>query len=207
MEDLSVDYLGRTDARRMVMELPRGQEYRVHALSDGRHVTIRTDGTKKGQEGDDIKRTVKHVLDKDFTIHYTNERRRLNYTDDFLVDFLTKSAIIKREKGEDHASSWLAETVMAPKESVELNPVQEIMRRHRSIGVVSADLPGHSIEFLLAVIRWLGVQEDVNYWGTKYKDGKKKGKFEGREKPLNAISDLFIKKLPLATIIRKHMLY
>ena len=100
MEELSVDYLDRADARRMVMELPRGQEYRVHALSDGRHITIRTDGTKKGQEGDDVNRTVKRVLDKDFTIHYTKERRRLNYTDDFLVDFLTKSTIIKREKAQ-----------------------------------------------------------------------------------------------------------
>ena len=207
MEELSLDQLGRADARQMMMGLPRGQEYRVHTLPDGRHITIRTDGTKKGQEGDDVGRSVKEVLDKDFTIHYTNEERRLNYTDDFLVDLLTKSAIIRRERGDEQASSWLAEIITALQESVELNAVKEVMRRHKPVGVVSADLPGHSTEFLLVAIRWLGVQEDVNYWGTKYKDGKKKGKFEGRDKPINALSDLFIKKFPLATIIRKHMLY
>ena len=208
MKTLNVDGRGREEARNLLMRLPRNKEFVAHSLSDGRVVMIRSDGTKEGRVGDDVKRDEKRIKNKDFTIHYTNEPRPLNYTDDFLIDILVKARIIERERGSVESKSWIVEMIDAMRNSVELIPVSTIMGNIPAFSQPEIlNLPGHSIEFLLACIRWLGIQEDVNYWGYKYKDGKRKGKFEGREKPINALTDLFVKGLPFATIIRRHMLY
>ena len=208
VKTLNLDGRGRDEARNIVMGLPRNDEFFVHNLSDGRVVMIRTDGTKEGREGDDVNRTEVRFKNKDFTIHYTDERRSMNYTDDFLLDILVKARIIERESLVEDNKSWLLELIDAMRNSVELIPVSTIIENHPAFNKPEVlNLPGHSIEFLLACIRWLGIQEDVNYWGFKYKEGKRKGRFEGREKPINALTDLFVKGLPFATIIRKHMLY
>lgn len=100
-------------------------------------------------------------------------------------------------------SDIVPDLLAAIKDSIEWTPFIEIRNRYPKLFNLESPLPGHTIEFLLKITRWMALQEDVNYWGRKPTGGK----YEGREKPLNALRDAFEKRLPFATIIRKHMLY
>jgi len=92
----------------------------------------------------------------------------------------------------------------AIKDSIELIPIKEIYRKYPKLKVIEKKKTGYSIEFLLAILKILALQEDVNYWGI---NPKTKKSYEGREKPYTAIYDLLLKKMPLTHVTRKHRLY
>ena len=193
MEKLSIDGLEREEARNKVIPLPRNQEFFVDSLSDGRKVFIRTDGTKQSLENG-------KKLDKiiDITIHYENEpKRKINYINDIFVSLIQIESTI----GEDNMKIL----IKAIEDSINLVPLEKIKSKYPQIKEFEQINPSkHSIEFLLAIIKMLALQEDINYWGI---NPKTKKRYEGREKPINAIKDLFIKKMPLTHVTRKHRLY
>ncbi|MCD6477193.1 MAG: hypothetical protein J7K26_03500 [Candidatus Aenigmarchaeota archaeon] len=190
MEKVDIDGMKRKEARDKVAKLPRKKEFLIETLSDGRRVFIRTNGRKTSKVNGKIMKNL------DFTVHYDNEKGRLNYVDDMLMDIFEKKHIIG-EKGVEIL-------VNAIKDSIELVPIKEIYKKYPKLKEFEKKkLPGHSIEFLLVIIKVLALQEDVNYWGMKPSG---KGKYEGREKPYNALRDFFIKKMSLFSVIKKHML-
>ena len=191
MEKLKIDGLKREEARNGVISLERNKEFLIYTLSDGINVYIRTDGKKKSKVNG------KEITDIDITIHYDGEEKGLNYIDDVIIDLIQK-----REKiGEED----ILTLIKSIKDSIELVPLEEIYKKYpRLKEFEKMDLSGHSIEFLLVVIKCLALQEDVNYWGMK-PNGKEK--YEGREKPYNVLKDVFIKKMRIKTVIKKHMLY
>lgn len=190
MEKVDIDGMDRKDARDKVAKLARKEEFLIETLSDKRKVFIRTDGRKKSKVNG------KEMKGLDFTVHYDNETGRLNYVDDMLMDIFEKRHVI----GED-GTKMLIDAI---KDSIELVPLNEIYKKYPKLKEFEKKkLPGHPIEFLLVIIKALALQEDVNYWGMK-PGGK--GKYEGREKPYNALSDFFIKKMSLFSVIKKHML-
>lgn len=162
MLNIGVDRLSRAEARSKLIKLARNQEFEVHRLKDGRRVFIRTDGKKTSiSDGEEAGQF-------DFTVHYDGETRRISYVDDILVDLIRKEALI----GAD-----IKYLLTGMKDSVELLPLNEIMGKYPKLSEFEkSPLIGHTIEFLLVSIRWLGLQEDVNYWGQK----KNGGMYEGR---------------------------
>lgn len=59
-------------------------------------------------------------------------------------------------------------------------------------------LPGESPEYLCKVMKWLALQEDVNYWGKGY---------EGRFKPIKALKEYFLGEgASLSAVFRGHQL-
>lgn len=191
MVDLKIDNLDRDKARETVFELPRGKEFLVHILNDGRKVFIVTEGKKQAK----INANESGI--HDFKVHFEGETTKLNYIDDFLADILQKKLFI----GENAVEILIS----AIKSSIELMPVEEIYKKYPKLKELEKKkLPGHSIEFLLVIIKWMALQEDVNYWGI---NPKTKKHYEGRNKPYNALYDFFIKKEPLYTVIKKHRFF
>lgn len=185
MVDISIDNCSREEARSRIINLPRNRQFHVETLKDGRKIYVRTDGEKKSHEGAEEKENL------DITIHYDGEKRGLNYIDDFFVDLIRK-----REKNPKEIDRILN----AIKDSIELVSYSEIEQKYPNLG---EGLPGESVEFLLKVIKWMALQEDINYWGI---NPKSKKPFEGRNKPINALNDYFRKNMPLRTVIIKHRL-
>ncbi len=200
--DVNIEGLNREEARNLLVKLPRYRQFTVHVLSDGRKVFIRTDGRKISKVNG------KEIKDIDFTVHYDGEKRGLSYIYDVLLDIKEKEGVL----GEEGVSILLN----AIEDSIDLVPIDAIKKKYPKLKEFgNMGLKGHTIEFLLVILRWLGLQEDVNYWGIKFKiDPKtreskfdKNGdKYEGREKPIHALDDLFIKKMPLEKVIRKNKL-
>jgi len=191
MERLYIDGLDREEARNKIIGLERNKEFLIQTLSDGRKVFIKTDGKKKSKVNG------KEVSDIDITIHYDGEIAGLNYIDDVIIDLLHKQHMIGEE--------GILTLLKAIKDSIELISLENIYEKYPELKKFEKmNLLGHSIEFLLVVIKCLALQEDINYWGTK---PNKKEKYEGREKPYNALKDVFIKKMRIKTVIKKHMLY
>ena len=189
MDKINFNGLSRVDARKVIIELPRKDEFWVDQLMDGRKVYIYTNGEKTSKENGE------EIGNYDITIHYDEEKKSLNYIDDLLVDILLKREHI----GEDNTSILIE----AMKESFELIAPEKIMNNHPELQQIEKKkLPGHSIDFLLRVIRYMALQEDVNYWGKK-PSGER---YEGRYKPYNALKDLFINKKSLRDVIKKHRL-
>lgn len=190
MVDVKIEGLSRKDARDIIVALPRNKEFVVHVLKDGRRVFIRTDGKKESIENG------KRITGIDITVHHDGETRGLNYIDDMLLDLAKKQVILS-----DEEMSILIEAI---KDSIELVPIEEIYNKHSLLKELEKrDLPGHSIEFLLKVLRVLALQEDINYWGSK-PSGKER--YEGREKPIHALEDMFINDMSLRAVMRKHKL-
>lgn len=180
----------REDARKIIIGLERNKLFFVDKLEDGRYIYIKTDGRKKSfVDGKEVKKKL------DFTVHHDGETRNLNYVDDLLMDVMMKNLSL----GEKNTIIL----VQAIKDSIELIPIDEIYEKYPKLSQIKKmNLPGHSIDFLLRIIRWLGLQEDVNYWGVR-PSGKK---YEGREKPYHALRDLMIFKDTMFNVLKKHML-
>ena len=190
MDKINLNGLPREEARKAIIKLPRNEKFWVDDLNDGRKVYIHTDGTKPSKENGKV------IGNYDITIHYDGEEKPLNYIDDFIVDILRKREHI----GEDNTSVLIE----AIRESIQLIAPEEIMNRHPQLQEIGKKtLPGHSVDFLLRVMRYMALQEDVNYWGKK-PSGKR---YEGRDKPYNALKDLFIDKKSLYEVIKKHQLF
>jgi len=210
--ELTLDGKSRVEAREIMLGLPRNYQYQVyasHRTSTPFAVWIVTDGKKEGEQGDDkLRRWV--PVNRDFTVHYTGEIGNLNYIDDFLVDIRIKQAVLQ-ERGmtSETLKEWTFSLYEAIKVSIELNPIGTTLESH-PILTQNSDLTGHPIELMLGLTKWLGVQEDVNYWGTKYrldrKTGRwmKRGKYDGRNKPVKAFYDYFIKKATLQAVFKNH---
>ena len=175
------------------MKLPRNTGFLVHELEDGRKIAITTDGRKQSYvDGKPIGRYNIRIWYQDKGGRW----RGLSYIEDVLVDLMRKRDVIG-----DEGINVLIEAI---KESIELVPVREIFQRHPELRrLEEMRLPGHPIELLLVLLKWAGVEEDVNYWGINPKTNRP---YEGRYKPYNAICDLFVKKMRLADVIRKHKL-
>lgn len=188
MVDIKIEGLNRKKARDIVFNLPRNQEFHVDTLKDGKKITLKTEGKKHSKiDGED-------VGIHDFKVHYEGEQTKLNYIDNFLVDLLKKKLFITDEQ--------IRKLIAAIKDSIELVPIEEIYKKYPELKELEKkQLPGHTIDFLLRIIRWMALQEDVNYWGTNPKTGEP---YEGREKPYNALRDYFIEGYPLYTVIKKH---
>jgi len=193
MERLNIDGLGREEARSKALSLPRNKDFFTDLLPDGKKVFIRTDGTKPSLENG-------KSLDKivDITVHYESEpKRKVSYINDIFIPLIKIEATIGKEK--------MKILIGAIKDSIELMPIKIIKEKHPEIIEFEKINPSeHSIEFLLSMIKVLALQEDVNYWGI---NPKTKKPYEGREKPLNAINDLFVKRIPFTHVTRKHRLY
>jgi hypothetical protein len=182
MEELKIDSLKREEARNLIVKLPRNKEFVIDKLSDGRRIFIRTDGVKESKVDEKL------VKDIDITVHFDNEpKRKISYVNDILVPLIKKEGSM----GENNIKI----VVDAVKDVIELVPLKEVIRKYPEV---------EDLEFLLALIKALSLQEDVNYWGTNPKTNKR---YEGRYKPYDAICDLLIKKMPLTHITRKHILY
>lgn len=187
MKCLKIDSMNREKARDTLWNLPRNQEFLIDTLSDGRKVYIRTDGTKISLVNGKVFR------DKDITVHYEGETYGVNYVDDILVDLIKKEVVLSPKE--------FSVLILAIRESVELKSIRDIFKKYPVLTKMAKKrLPGESIEFLLALAKCLGLQEDINYWGRS----KKGKKYEGREKPLNALKDLFAKKMSLYEVLKKH---
>lgn len=197
-----------------MITLPRDVVFNVYHSRMTRpqfDVWIITNGTKQGKQGED--KLGKWIpVDRDFTVHFTGEGKNLNYIDDFLLDVRIKQAILmERKVGQEETKNWLVALYQGIKAAIELNPITEILDASPFL-TQYRDLPGHSIELILAVTKWLGLQEDVNYWGTKYKEKEvnskkiwvKMGRYDGRNKPVNAFYDYFIKGMTLQAIFKNH---
>lgn len=182
MEELKIDNLEREKARNIIVKLPRNKEFIIDKLSDDRRVFIRTDGAKESKVDGKI------VKDIDITVHFDNEpKRKISYVNDILVPLIKKEGSI----GEKNIKI----VVDAVKDVIELVPLKEVIKKYPE---------AKDLEFLLALVKALSLQEDVNYWGI---NPKTKKRYEGRYKPYDAIFDLLIKKMPLTHITRKHKLY
>jgi len=203
------DNLGRKEARDKVIKLPRDRLFVVDSLSDGRKIYIRTDGAKTSRVNGEV------ISGIDITIHYEGEsRRKISYVNDVMVDMIKKHAVVDYvnyvfkdmiKKEEAIGKDGMLTLLNAIKEFIELTPYDEIKRKYPDVDNFDRmNLPGNSIEFLFKIIRYLALQEDVNYWGVNSNTGKN---FEGREKPYNALCDLFVKGMPLTHVTRKHRLY
>lgn len=212
---IDVDGKSREDARKVMLSLARNQEFLVYTSQRTEQpfeVWIRTDGTKPGEEGDDIQRKSVPV-NRDFTVHYTGETGNLSFVDDFLVDIKLKQTVLHERKVEaDAVREWTTALLDSILQSIELKPVPSIIDSH-PILTRFPDLPGHPVEMLLALIKWLGLEEDVNYWGTKYRKEKKTkkirkaGHFDGRYKPIIALNEYFLEGATLQRVFKKHFAY
>lgn len=189
-----IDGLSREEARNIVKKLPRNEEFLIQELSDGKQIYIRTDGEKTSLENGN------KVNDIDITVHYVNEsKRKISYINDIIFP-LIQIEILFRNSGKN-----FSEVIKAIKDSIELNSIQEIFEKYPQLKEFEKiNLTGYSLEFLLVLIKVLALQEDINYWGI---NPKTKKPYEGREKPYNAILDLFEKNMPLTHVTRKHRLY
>lgn len=191
MEKLELDKLSREEARNKIKSLPRDKSFIVDVLSDGTRFFITTNGKKISLDDG------KKVGGIDITVHYDNEpKRKISYINDVFVDLIKKESIIGEKK--------ISIIINAIKESIELTPIKEIIKRPEIKKIENMNLPGRPIEFLLTLIKCLALQEDINYWGI---NPKTKKRYEGREKPYNAIVDLLVKKMPLTHVTRKHKLF
>lgn len=194
MEIINIDDLSREKARDLIKKLPRNKEFLIEKLSDDRRMFIRTDGIKTSLENG------KEIKDIDITVHYDGEpKRKISYINDIFVPLIKIEILVRNSKFN------FSEVIEAIKESIELKSVKEILKKHSTLFEFEKVNPtGCSIEFLLVLIKMLALQEDINYWGI---NPKTKKKYEGREKPYNALYDLLVKKMPLTHVTRKHMLY
>lgn len=200
MKSIFINGLSREKAREVLIKLPRRQEFLIDTLSDGRKVFIRTDGIKMSREDG------KEIDNLDITIHYEGEpKRKISYLDDVVVDLIKKEMVIHKD--------GLVTLLNAIKDSIELMSLKEIFKKYPKLmefekeiqkAIEKANLQAHSIELLLSIIKCLALQEDINYWGI---NPKTKQPYEGRYKPYNALIDYFLKKMPLSSVIKKHMLY
>lgn len=182
MEKLELDNLKREEARNLIIKLPRNKEFLIDKLSNGKRVFIRTDGTKESKVDG------KKITDIDITVHFDNEpKRKISYINDIFVPLIKKEGSVSEKD--------IKIILNAIKEVIELVPLKEVIKKYPQV---------KDLEFLLALIKALSLQEDVNYWGI---NPKTKKQYEGRYKPYNAIADLLIKKMPLTHITRKHRLY
>ncbi|MHC1635534.1 MAG: hypothetical protein ACXQTS_02775 [Candidatus Methanospirareceae archaeon] len=185
MRRLNFEGKSREEARRLILNLPRDEDFLVWELKDGRRVWIRTDGRKKSIENGI------EIGNYDFTIHYEGEERKVSYLDDIIVDLIKKEVVLGRER--------ILELIEGIREAIELKPIGKILERFKDW----EDLPGHPIELILVLMMLLGIQEDVNYWGTNPRTGEP---YEGRYKPYNAIYNYFVRGEGLKTVIKKHKL-
>jgi hypothetical protein len=192
MDKIEIDGLDRAEARKFVMSLPRNQAFITDILEDGRKIYFITDGGK-----DSLENGNKLEGHFDITVHFEGEpKRKFSYINDILV-FMLKNERALGEKG--------AEILLkAVKDSIELVPIKEIYKRYPELNELEKKRANHSIDFLLAILKILALQEDVNYWGI---NPKTKKPYEGREKPYHALYDLLVKKMPLTHLTRKHRLY
>ena len=194
--DLVVDGLSREEARHRVVGVSqsnRGRSYVVEQLPHENRIVLRMDG-KKTSLVDGRKE-----IGLDFTIHIDSFNRRPNYIDDYFVDLIEKRVV---------QPQVIPPILKGIELSIHLIPYEEVLEEITAL-VPGGDeqlqgLPGHGVELLLKLAKWLGVQEDVNYWGRKV--GKGKGRYEGREKPIKALTDYFVKEHSLKTVLKKHFM-
>jgi hypothetical protein len=193
MEQLSVDNLLREDARQLIIKLPRNRTYLVHILKDGRRVFIRTDGGKPSYKDG------QNIGNYNIRIFYEDSERQqkgLSYIEDVLVDMIRKRDYIGDE--------GIRTLLKAIKDSIELKPLHEIYANYPELkSFEERGIPGHSIELILVLLKWAGVEEDVNYWGI---NPNTRQPYEGRYKPYNALVDYFIRGERLHNVIKKHRL-
>jgi len=192
MEKLKIDGLGREEVRKLVMKLPRNKAYVTDVLKDGTKIYFTTDGEKESKE--DGKVLEGHF---DIKIHFEGEpKRKLSYINDIFIDLIENRRVI--------GDVGLNIIINAIRDSIELVSIKEIYQKYPDLNKIEKEKTGRSIEFLLAILKILALQEDVNYWGI---NPKTKKRYEGREKPYHALYDLLIKKIPLTHVTRKHRLY
>lgn len=174
------------------MKLPRNKAFVTDVLKDRIKIYFTTDGEKQSKKnGKNLKG---HF---DIKIHFEGEpKRKFSYINDIFIDLIKNEHILSKEESEIF--------LKALKDSIELVSLKEIYKKYPELNEIEKKKSGHSIEFLLAILKILALQEDVNYWGI---NPKTKKKYEGREKPYNALYDLLVKKMPLTHVTRKHMLY
>jgi hypothetical protein len=192
MKKLNLDNLSREDARKLVMGLPRKKAFVTDVLKDGTKIYFTTDGEKESKK--DGRPLKGHY---DIKVHFEGEpKRKFSYINDIFVD------LIKNEQtlGDTGVNVLLT----AVKDSIELTPLEGVYKRYPELNDLEGKKSGYSIEFLLAILKILALQEDINYWGM---NPKTKKRYEGREKPYNALYDLLVKKMPLTHVTRKHKLY
>jgi len=177
MVDIKIDGLTREEARELIWNLERNRRFIVEELKDGRKIYIATTGRKTSRvrierDGEEIKEKGHDIL-----IEYDGQPTGIHYLD------IIEDLLIKREVNEEKTKI----IIEAIEDYLKLKSWDEIVEKSPSIK--EEDLPGFKIEFLIKIIRWLALQEDINYWGYK-PNGEK---FEGRNKPINFIRDVFIK--------------
>jgi len=192
MEILKLDGLNRVEARKLVMELPRNKIFITDVLKDKTKIYFTTDGEKVSKE--DGRNLQGHF---DIKVHFEDEpKRKISYINDIFVD-LIKNEHIFGEKG-------IEILLKAIKDSMDLVSLKEIFEKYPELKDFEKKKSGYSVEFLLAILKILALQEDINYWGI---NPNTKKRYEGREKPYNALHDLLIRKMPLTHVTRKHRLY
>ncbi len=185
---LNIDGLSREEARNLVISLERGKTYLVYSIQyEGdvkRKVFIETKGRKSKN---------------DIKIYYETrdgEKRGFSYIEDILMDLMIKKAFLNEDV--------LLEFVEAAKDSIELVPIEKIKERYpRLFSLDKGNLPGHPFELMLVLLKWAGVQEDINYWGINPRTNRE---YEGRYKPYNALVDLFKNKMRFSSVLKKHRL-
>jgi len=190
MVDVQIEGLPREKARAKIVELSRNnrnKKFTVEKLSDGRSIEIWTDGKKTS-----LQNGVK-VKGQDITIHFSGETSALNYFDDVIIDLIKKQVL---------APELIPFLIDAIAESAYLVPYAQIAKKYQQLLEIESrkKLPGHTLEFVIKIVRWMCLQEDINYWGRK-PDGTK---YEGREKPLNFLKDYFVKGKNFRKTLKTH---
>lgn len=174
------------------MKLPRNKVFVTDILSDKTKIYFTTDGEKiSKKDGKDLKG---HF---DIKVHFEGEpKRKFSYINDVFIDLIKSDSAFGK--------NGIEIFMKAVKDSIDLMPIKEIYQKYPALNELEKKKSGHSIEFLLAILKILALQEDINYWGI---NPKTKKSYEGREKPYNALYDLLIKGMPFTHVTRKHRLY
>lgn len=153
----------------------KGELVHVDTIADGRKIYLKMTGKKSLY---------------DFTVHAESEHRWVSYYHDYIMDIVEKRKV---------QPLIIPSLIEALEESVELRPIAEIYEKYSELTPSNAShLPGHTIDYLLKMIRWLGLQEDVNYWGPQY---------AGRMKPIMALREHFIKGTKLEDVMKTHKIH
>jgi hypothetical protein len=185
-----VEGLGRAEARTKIIELSRNnrnRRFEVEKLADGKTIEIWTDGKKASLENG------AKIKGQDITIHFSGETNALNYFDDVIIDLIQKQVC---------APEIISPLIDAIIESAHLIPYDQIVKKYPQLFLIESrkEPPGHKVEFIIKIMRWMCLQEDINYWGKK-PDG---AKYEGREKPLNFLRDYFVRGKNFRKTLKTH---
>lgn len=188
MVDIRVDGLTREKARDLIWGLERNKKFVVEELSDGRKIYISTTGRKTSRMRIEKDGEEKREKGHDILIEYDKQPTGIHYLD-IIEDLITKN-----EENKEKTKI----IIQAIEDYLKLKSWKEIIEKYPSLK--EEDLTGFKIEFLIKIIRWLGIQEDINYWGYK-PNGER---FEGRDKPINFIKDVLIRGKTVREALLSH---